>query len=148
RHLSQTDYRRRCLFGPPVVALRHCDQDRGSRRALQWTVLRHVCASLLRAATRISHIFHSQEEWRVSLYDVVFPLGEKLTHRLKGVMVGVITNNQDPDGMGRVKVKFPCLSDDEESHWARIAAPMAGKERGIYFLPEVDDEVLVAFEHG
>src|SRR5262249_57127134 len=35
-----------------------------------------------------------------------------------------------------------------ESHWARVAAPMAGKNRGAYFLPEVDDEVLVAFEHG
>jgi uncharacterized protein involved in type VI secretion and phage assembly len=50
--------------------------------------------------------------------------------------------------MGRVKVKFPWLSDQDESQWARIAAPMAGKERGVYFLPEVDDEVLVAFEHG
>ena len=84
----------------------------------------------------------------MSLYDVVFPLGEKLTHRVTGVVVGVVTNNQDPDGMGRVKVKFPWLSADEESHWARIAAPMAGGDRGAYFLPEVDDEVLVVFEHG
>ena len=82
------------------------------------------------------------------LYDAVFPLAEKLTHRLKGVVVGIVTNNQDPDEMGRVKVKFPCLSDDEESHWARIAAPMAGNDRGVYFLPEVEDEVLVVFEHG
>ena len=68
--------------------------------------------------------------------------------RLYGVMVGVVTNNQDPEGLGRVKVKFPALSDDNESDWARLAMPMAGKERGLYFLPEVDDEVLVAFEHG
>jgi uncharacterized protein involved in type VI secretion and phage assembly len=84
----------------------------------------------------------------VSLYDVVFPVGEKLTHRFTGVVVGVVTNNQDPDSMGRVKVKFPWLSDDEESQWARIAAPMAGNDRGVYFLPEVNDEVLVVFEHG
>jgi uncharacterized protein involved in type VI secretion and phage assembly len=45
-------------------------------------------------------------------------------------------------------VKFPGLSDNDESAWARLAMPMAGKERGFYFLPEVDDEVLVAFEHG
>jgi uncharacterized protein involved in type VI secretion and phage assembly len=70
------------------------------------------------------------------------------TTRITGVVVGVVTNNQDPDGMGRVKVKFPWLSDTDESYWARIAAPMAGKQRGLYFLPEVDDEVLVAFEHG
>lgn len=67
---------------------------------------------------------------------------------MQGVVVGIVTNNQDPDKLGRVKVKFPWLSDTDESCWARIAAPMAGKERGIYCLPEVDDEVLVAFAHG
>lgn len=65
-----------------------------------------------------------------------------------GVTVGIVTNNQDPDGLGRVKVRFPWLSDRDESHWARVLTPMAGPERGLYFLPEVDDEVLVAFEHG
>jgi uncharacterized protein involved in type VI secretion and phage assembly len=70
------------------------------------------------------------------------------SERFYGVVIGVVTNNQDPDGLGRVKVKFPWLSDQDESQWARIAAPMAGKERGLYFLPEVDDEALVAFEHG
>jgi len=73
---------------------------------------------------------------------------EALTSRVAGVVVGLVTNNQDPDGMGRVKVKFPWLSDDDESCWARVVAPMAGKDRGAYFLPEVEDEVLVAFEHG
>lgn len=70
------------------------------------------------------------------------------TSRITGVVVGIVTNNQDPDGMGRVKLKFPWLTDKDESNWARMAVPMAGKERGMYFLPEVDDEVLVAFEHG
>lgn len=65
-----------------------------------------------------------------------------------GVVVGIVTNNEDPEGLGRVKVQFPWLSDEDESNWARIATPMAGTERGIYFLPEVDDEVLVVFEHG
>jgi uncharacterized protein involved in type VI secretion and phage assembly len=65
-----------------------------------------------------------------------------------GVAVGVVTNNQDPDGLGRVKVRFPWLSDEDESHWARVLTPMAGNQRGLYFLPEVDDEVLVAFQHG
>jgi uncharacterized protein involved in type VI secretion and phage assembly len=68
--------------------------------------------------------------------------------RFYGVVVGVVTNNQDPDGLGRVKVRFPWLSDEDESHWARVATPMAGNQRGLYFLPEVDDEVLVAFQHG
>jgi len=68
--------------------------------------------------------------------------------RLLGVVVGTVTNNQDPDGLGRVKVKFPWLSDEDESAWARVAVLMAGHQRGTYFLPEVDDEVLVAFDHG
>jgi uncharacterized protein involved in type VI secretion and phage assembly len=59
-----------------------------------------------------------------------------------------VTNNQDEDGMGRVKVQLPMLSDDNESYWARIAVPMSGKSMGVYFLPEVGDEVLIAFEHG
>ena len=65
-----------------------------------------------------------------------------------GVTVGIVTNNQDPENLGRVKVKYPWLSEKEESHWARVLTPMAGKDRGIYFLPEVDDEVLLAFEQG
>jgi phage baseplate assembly protein V len=68
--------------------------------------------------------------------------------RFYGVMVGVVTNNQDPENMHRIKVRFPWLSNDVESNWARMATPMAGNDRGAYFLPEVDDEVLVAFEHG
>ncbi|GGA02203.1 phage baseplate assembly protein V [Okeania sp. KiyG1] len=65
-----------------------------------------------------------------------------------GVTIGIVTNNKDPEGLGRIKVKFPWLSENEESYWARILTPMAGNDRGIYFLPEVDDEVLVAFEQG
>lgn len=70
--------------------------------------------------------------------------------RLYGVVIGIVTNNQDPDNMHRVKVRFPWLSAEQadESNWARVVTPMAGKDRGLYYLPEVDDEVLVAFEHG
>jgi uncharacterized protein involved in type VI secretion and phage assembly len=67
--------------------------------------------------------------------------------RFTGVVTAIVTNNNDPDNLGRVKVKFRWMSDTDESPWARIAAPMAGNGRGAYFLPEVDDEVLVAFLH-
>ena len=69
-------------------------------------------------------------------------------NRLYGVFPAVVTNNQDPEGMHRVKVRYVHLPGDHESYWARVATPMAGKDRGVYFLPEVDDEVLVMFEHG
>lgn len=65
-----------------------------------------------------------------------------------GVVVGLVTNLSDPDKLGRVKVKFPWLGAEVESAWARVAAPAAGNGRGFAYLPEVNDEVLVAFEHG
>jgi uncharacterized protein involved in type VI secretion and phage assembly len=63
-------------------------------------------------------------------------------------MIGVVSNNQDPENLHRVKVRFPWIAEDVESTWARVVTPMAGGGRGAYFLPEVEDEVLVAFEHG
>ena len=68
--------------------------------------------------------------------------------RIYGVAVGVVTDNKDPDSLGRIKVKLPWLPDDTESAWARVLTFMAGKDRGAVYLPEVEDEVLVAFEHG
>jgi uncharacterized protein involved in type VI secretion and phage assembly len=63
----------------------------------------------------------------------------------RGVAVALVTDNKDPDGLGRVRVRFPWF-DDTESFWARLATPMAGDDRGLVLIPEVDDEVLVAFE--
>ncbi|MFN8524441.1 MAG: phage baseplate assembly protein V [Chloroflexota bacterium] len=68
--------------------------------------------------------------------------------RLSGVVVGVVRDNRDPQGLGRVRVDVPWLGDGAVSGWARIAVPMAGRGRGMFTLPEVDDEVLLAFEHG
>ncbi|MGB7342038.1 MAG: phage baseplate assembly protein V [Phototrophicaceae bacterium] len=69
-------------------------------------------------------------------------------NRFYGVTVGIVTNNKDEEKLGRVKVQFPWLSAEDESHWARIATPMSGQQMGLFFLPEVGDEVLVAFQHG
>ena len=68
--------------------------------------------------------------------------------KIFGVVIGLVTNNEDEEKMGRVKVCFPWLSGENESFWARLARLMAGPDRGTFFLPEVGDEVLVAFEHG
>jgi uncharacterized protein involved in type VI secretion and phage assembly len=64
------------------------------------------------------------------------------------LMVGIVTDNQDPEGWGRVKVKFPTLTEEHASNWARVVAIGAGNKRGFDCLPEINDEVLVAFEHG
>jgi uncharacterized protein involved in type VI secretion and phage assembly len=65
-----------------------------------------------------------------------------------GVVTALVTNNKDPDGYGRVKVKFPWLDDNLESHWVRLMQPIAGKDFGMHLLPEINSEVLVAFDHG
>lgn len=85
----------------------------------------------------------------MNLLDLLVTEAESETRRkVYGVVVGIVTNNQDPDKLGRVKLQFPWLTAEDESYWARVATLMAGKNRGAWFLPEVDDEVLVVFEHG
>ena len=63
------------------------------------------------------------------------------------LVVGVVTNNRDPDDMGRVRVQYPALGPDAESAWARVLTPSAGNARGMLMLPVVGEEVLVGFEH-
>jgi uncharacterized protein involved in type VI secretion and phage assembly len=76
-----------------------------------------------------------------------FPSGHERRGALS-VVVGLVLDNQDPNGLGRVKINLPGLSEDETGHWARVVSPMAGGGRGVFFLPEKNDEVLVAFEQG
>ena len=67
---------------------------------------------------------------------------------LPGIAVGVVTSNADPQHLGRVKVRFPAVSDTVESTWAPVVTPMAGGGRGMQVLPEAGDTVVVAFEYG
>jgi uncharacterized protein involved in type VI secretion and phage assembly len=64
------------------------------------------------------------------------------------LVIGIVTNNMDVEGLGRIKIRFPWLCDNHESTWARIASPMTGAGYGFFHLPEIGDEVLVGFEHG
>ena len=82
----------------------------------------------------------------MSVLDILTNDDEETQGNMKGVAIGIVTNNKDPDQMGRVKVRFPWRENRDESYWARIGTMMAGKGRGSVFLPEKDDEVLVAFD--
>jgi uncharacterized protein involved in type VI secretion and phage assembly len=75
--------------------------------------------------------------------------GSEVAHEsghAKGVAVALVTQNRDEEGLCRVKVRYPWHDQPRESYWARLAVPMAGGGRGTVFIPEVGDEVLVAFE--
>jgi phage protein D len=63
------------------------------------------------------------------------------------LVLGLVTNNDDPDGMGRVRVRYPVLGDSAEGTWARVLVPGSGDARGLVMLPQPGDEVLVGFEH-
>jgi uncharacterized protein involved in type VI secretion and phage assembly len=65
---------------------------------------------------------------------------------VKGVAIAIVTQNRDDEGQCRVKVSYPWHENPRESYWARLAMPMAGNDRGLVLIPEVGDEVLVAFE--
>jgi uncharacterized protein involved in type VI secretion and phage assembly len=112
------------------------------------------------AVTSATHVFTTEQGYETTFH-IQGPHSDVLTYLLEGeqqedvhrglvsgVVTGVVTNIDDQDNLGRVKVKYPWLDEQLESHWARVAAPSAGAQRGFLTLPEVNDEVLVAFEHG
>jgi len=73
---------------------------------------------------------------------------EAESSRVYEPVIGVVTDNKDPSKLGRVKLKIPILSDQDSTYWCPIVMLGAGKNRGWFFIPEKDDEVLVMFEHG
>lgn len=86
--------------------------------------------------------------------DLIHLLHQQIRHagereeRIYEPMVGLVVDIKDPDKLGRIKVSFPDIPGDDTSWWAPIASVGAGKDRGWFFLPELDDEVLVMFAHG
>ena len=68
--------------------------------------------------------------------------------RYYGVVEAIVTDNVDPAQEGRVKLKFPWFDEQMETEWCRVRQFYAGNGYGAFFIPEVSDEVLVAFIHG
>jgi uncharacterized protein involved in type VI secretion and phage assembly len=88
----------------------------------------------------------------VVIDDVALPSSVSIdSHCWFGVYPALVSEMRDPDGLGRVKVRLPWAPDaggDGYEAWARVATMMAGRNRGSWFMPDVDDEVVVAFEAG
>jgi uncharacterized protein involved in type VI secretion and phage assembly len=84
-----------------------------------------------------------------TILDVRLPSG--LGGRWYGAFPALVTDIVDPEGLGRVKIALPWSPDTAGAHyetWARLATFMAGNNRGSWFIPDVDDEVLIVFEGG
>lgn len=81
-----------------------------------------------------------------SLYDDVLDVpASGLVPAIQGLHIGKVTSLEDPMGENRVKIFIPIIDPSSEGTWARMASPDAGEERGIFFLPEIGDEVIVGF---
>jgi uncharacterized protein involved in type VI secretion and phage assembly len=92
--------------------------------------------------------FVSGSRHPASLVDTLGPPSSDPGFVMPGLVVGVVTDNNDPDSGGRVKVRYTGVNGQIESPWARVVTLGAGPARGAVFNPEVNDEVLVGFEHG
>lgn len=88
------------------------------------------------------------------LYDLASVFADQIrtaeteSTRIYEPAIGIVTDNKDPSKLGRVKLKIPILSDQDSTYWCPIIMLGAGKNRGWFYIPEKDDEVLVMFEHG
>ncbi len=67
---------------------------------------------------------------------------------MHGVVPAIVTNLKDPESLGRIKVTFPWLAKESETDWVRVMSFYAGKDMGVFFPPEVGDEVLVVYQKG
>lgn len=108
------------------------------------TEVEHVFGVRRPLATRFAVTGHRPSK----LSDLARSNGSSEAWGQTGVVIGVVTNNNDPEKLGRVKVKFPTLGDSVESNWARLAIAGGGAARGFDIRPEVNDEVIVAFDRG
>ncbi len=84
-------------------------------------------------------------EWFGEEQHIAAPKAGGLLPGAIGLHIGIVTDNEDPDGEQRVRVKVPYINSEDEGVWARMALADAGAERGLFFRPELDDEVIIGF---
>jgi uncharacterized protein involved in type VI secretion and phage assembly len=106
--------------------------------------------------TGVTHVIRSPDTYKTffqisgrsdrNLLDLMHPPQERPWGQ--SMVIGIVTTNNDPEHMGRIRVRYPSLTDQEEGAWARVLSHNLGKDRGVFMFPQVDDEVVVAFENG
>ncbi|MBA4408107.1 MAG: type VI secretion system tip protein VgrG [Bacteroidota bacterium] len=90
--------------------------------------------------------FGINPNWFSETYNISSQPASGLFPAIHGLQIGIVTQlESDPDGEDRIKIKCPMIDKDSEGIWARIASLDAGNERGVFFRPEIEDEVIVGF---
>jgi len=107
--------------------------------------------------TGVQHVFSNagflteiqfgwNHEWFYKTDDIVEKPAAGLVPGINGLHTGIVTKlESDPDNEFRVRVKIPLISNDDDGIWCRIALLDAGKDRASFFLPEINDEVVMGF---
>jgi Rhs element Vgr protein len=106
--------------------------------------------------TGVRHDFDQVQGWKTHVQfgsvagsyddaDRSAPAAGRLLPAVHGLQVGIVTSNVDPDGEHRVRVRLPLVDEADDGIWARVASLDAGDDRGFFFRPEIDDEVVVGF---
>jgi len=133
-------------FGNPDIKAGRKVDISGVGTKLSGTFIVSSATHLYKGASGYSTSFQISGRSERGLLDLMHPPQKHDWSR--HLVIGVVTNNNDPDETGRVRVKYPSLSDSEESAWARVASMSAGNARGLMMLPQPDEEVIVGFEQG
>ncbi|QSB26524.1 type VI secretion system tip protein VgrG [Flavobacterium sp. CLA17] len=90
--------------------------------------------------------FGLNPEWFSETFDIHTPTGSGIIPAIKGLHTGIVTQlESDPNGEDRILVKIPIINNEEQGIWCRVASPDAGENRGIFFRPEIEDEVIIGF---
>jgi Rhs element Vgr protein len=90
--------------------------------------------------------FGINPEWFTETYQIQQPLAGGLLPAIEGLQIGIVTQlKDDPDGENRILVKIPVIHNDDDGAWCRVCTLDAGDNRGSFFLPEIEDEVIVGF---
>jgi Rhs element Vgr protein len=90
--------------------------------------------------------FGLNPEWFSETFDIHTPAGSGIIPAIKGLHTGIVTQlESDPNGEDRILVKIPIINNEEQGIWCRVASPDAGENRGFFFRPEIEDEVIIGF---
>lgn len=90
--------------------------------------------------------FGLNPEWFSETFDIHTPTGSGIIPAIKGLHVGIVTQLEaDPNSEDRILVKIPIINNEEQGIWCRVASPDAGDNRGFFFRPEIEDEVIIGF---
>lgn len=90
--------------------------------------------------------FGLNPEWFSETFDIHTPTGSGIIPAIKGLHTGIVTQlESDPNGEDRILVKIPIINNEEQGIWCRVASPDAGENRGVFFRPEIEDEVIIGF---